>query len=93
MNSLVNFIVSVTKCLMKAVEGRKASSGSQFEGAVRRGRKSCSGAVRQQVLSHPVRKQRVTNACAQLSLIHSWTPARGDGAAHIQGGSSHLSLI
>lgn len=40
MNFFVNFIVSVTKCLTKAVEGRKASSGSQFEGTVRRDRKS-----------------------------------------------------
>lgn len=40
MNPLVNFIVSVTKCLTKAVEGRKASSGSQFEGTVRHGKKS-----------------------------------------------------
>lgn len=40
MNFLVNFIVSVTKCPTKAVEGRKASSGSQFEGTIRCGRKS-----------------------------------------------------
>lgn len=74
MDLLINFIISVTKYLSKAVKRRKVSSGSQFEGTVHYGRQSrqqgCEVAGR---IASTTRKHQEVDAGAQAAFCFSFS--------------------